>query len=240
MTMPPMPRLSVVLPCYNEARGLRALVERYAAVRGDLDLELVLVDNGSTDDTQAVLAEVLPAHPWARCHRVVVNRGYGDGIRQGLESATGEWLAWSHADLQTDPADVIAAFRVLVAQPDPARTLVKGHRHGRALAERVITWGMEIMALALLHRRMTEINAQPKVFHRSLLDVVGRTPDDFNFDVCVLHRALLAGWSVRTIPVRFPPRQYGHSNWSRTFASRWRTIRRSMLFMARLGQGRWP
>jgi len=117
---PPTPLLSVVLPCYNEARNLG---DRYAAVKEDVDLELIMVDNGSKDDTPAVMAALVANHPFIRCVRVVQNQGYGDGIRQGLLAARGTWLAWSHADLQTDPADVIRAFRILHAQSAPERVL---------------------------------------------------------------------------------------------------------------------
>src|SRR5437764_14461896 len=64
------PALSIVLPCYNEAENLPPLLARYAQVWEDLPAELILVDNGSTDHTEAVLRRELPNYPFARTVKV--------------------------------------------------------------------------------------------------------------------------------------------------------------------------
>jgi glycosyltransferase involved in cell wall biosynthesis len=232
--MLPTPQLSVVLPCYNESRGIEAILKRFAEVGTGTDFELILVDNGSRDNTPEVLRSLLPTYPFARSVRVEVNQGYGHGIHTGLQAARGEILAWSHADLQTDPADVFSALAVYRKSLYPRQTLVKGVRFGRRLSERVISLGMGIVASTIFRMKLTEINAQPKLFHRSLLNHATNPPIDFNFDVYVLVKAKQAGWHVETIPVNFPPRQYGHSNWARTWKSKLRTIWRSVKYMTRL------
>jgi glycosyltransferase involved in cell wall biosynthesis len=232
--MPSAPQLSVVLPCYNESRGIEAILKRFAEVGAGADFELILVDNGSRDETPQVLQSLLPKYPFARSVRVEVNQGYGHGIFTGLRAARGEILAWSHADLQTDPADVFQALAVYRKSAQPRMTLVKGVRHGRRVGERVISLGMGIVASTIFRRKLTEINAQPKVFHRSLLALATNPPIDFNFDVYMLVTAKRAGYHIETIRVKFPPRQYGHSNWARTWKSKLRTIWRSVKYMARL------
>lgn len=231
------PALSVVLPCYNEAAGLANILDRFQEVGGDRLFELILVDNGSTDDTPEVLAELLPRYPFARSVRIDNNRGYGDGIFTGLRQARGEVLAWSHADLQTDPGDVFRAWDVLGQAAEPGRLLVKGRRRGRRLGEWAISRGMEVVAFVLLRRWLSEINAQPKLFHRGLLEHVERPPIDFNFDVYVLYQARRHGWRIASIDVEFPPRQHGQSHWAATWSSKLRTIRRSMRYMFLLGWG---
>ena len=234
------PLLSVVLPCYNEAEGVAEILRRFKEAGQGVEFELILVDNGSTDNTAEVMAELLPSYPFAGCVRIAENKGYGDGVFTGLREARGEVLAWSHADLQTDPADVFRALDLYRRMPDPQRLLVKGIRHGRRLSERVVSWGMKVAALVLLRRWMTEINAQPKLFHRDLLERISHPPVDFNFDVYVLYRARRFGWRFAGVHVRFPPRQYGQSNWAATWRSKVRTILRSIRFMFRLGAGLWP
>ena len=233
----PDPLLSVVLPCYNEAAGLASILERFKEAGGDRSFELILVDNGSTDETERVLAELLPAYPFARSVRIRQNRGYGDGIFTGLKEARGEILVWSHADLQTDPADVFRAWEVHNKASEPARLLVKGRRRGRRLGEWLISRGMEVVALVLLRRWLSEINAQPKLFHRSLLAYVERPPIDFNFDVYVLYQARRHGWRLKSVDVDFPPREHGQSHWAATWSSKLRTILRSMRYMFFLGLG---
>ena len=233
-----IPALSIVLPCYNEARGIAEILRRFEEAGRGHDFELILVDNGSTDDTARVMTELLPSYPFARCVTITDNRGYGDGIVTGLKAARAEILAWSHADLQTDPADVFRALEMCRNAPDPTHVVIKGRRLGRRLSERFISRGMEAMSMLLLRRCLTEINAQPKVFHRGLMEHLTDPPVDFNLDVYVLYRAQSRGWTVRSIDVQFPPRQYGQSNWAGTWRSKIRTIARSMQFMFRLGMHR--
>lgn len=232
--MPIPPQLSVVLPCYNEARGIEAILNRFAEVSESRDFELILVDNGSRDNTPDVLRSLLPKYPFARSVRIEVNQGYGHGIYTGLKAARGEVLAWSHADLQTDPGDIFRALKEYRAATQPARTLVKGHRHGRRLGERVVSFGMGTIATLIFRTPLWEINAQPKVFHRNLLDHATNPPIDFNFDVYMLVQAKRNGWNLSSIAVQFPPRQYGHSNWARTWKSKARTMWRSFKYMLRL------
>ena len=232
MTSPP--RLSIVLPCYNESQGLASLVASYAAAGRGAPFELILVDNGSTDDTPLVLVKMLPQYPFARSVRVEVNQGYGHGIHTGLLAARGEVLAWSHADLQTDPVDVFRAWDVYRRQSTPQRMLVKGCRTGRRLSERFITWGMQTLATVLLRTRLHEINAQPKLFHRDLLAALAEAPRDWSFDLYALYAARCCGWSVQTIPVKFPPRRHGTSNWAASWHSKVRTIARSVRYLLHL------
>jgi glycosyltransferase involved in cell wall biosynthesis len=234
MTPAKNPELSIVLPCYNEARGIEAILKRFEEVRGAVDCELILVDNGSKDHTPEVMRTLLPRFPMARSVRVEQNIGYGHGLWSGLCQARGEILAWSHADLQTDLADVFRALKVHKTSRRPEKLLVKGSRSGRRFSERVITWGMQVVATCLLRTWLFEINAQPKLFHRSLLNHLPTPPIDFNFDVYALYQAKKHGWTLQSIPVVFPPRQYGSSNWASTWKSKARTILRSMRFMARL------
>jgi hypothetical protein len=99
------------------------------------------------------------------------------------------------------------------------------------LSEKTVSLGMGVVATVIFRRRLSEINAQPKVFHRDLLAHLTRPPIDFNFDVYVLVMALRNGWQIDNIPVEFPSRQYGHSNWARTWRSKLRTIWRSAKYM---------
>lgn len=232
--MSPRPQLSIVLPCYNESAGLAALVERFAESCGDVSFELILVDNGSTDRTQEVLPGLLAKHPFTRAVRVEVNQGYGHGILTGLQAARAEVLAWSHADLQTDPADVFRAWKLYQESPAPERTLVKGRRYGRGLSERVITWGMQCAATVLLRTPLHEINAQPKLFHRDLLGALEQPPRDLSLDLYVLYAAKCNGWRFRSIPVEFPPRPHGVSSWATSWRSKGRTIGRALRYLVRL------
>ncbi len=229
-------KLSIVLPCYNEGEGLVELLEGYRAVWRDLPAELILVDNGSTDQSAEILHRELAKteNSFARTVKVEKNRGYGHGIYTGLQAAQGEFLAWSHADMQCNPADVFAAYDQLINASHSKKTIVKGQRARRELGAEIVTKGMSIFATLVLCRWLTDINAQPKVFHSSLMERLPYPPDGFPFDVYVLYQAKRAGWSLLTIPVVFGVRKHGESKWAFSFVSRWKTILRMMRYIISL------
>ena len=125
------PKLSIVLPCYNEAGNVPLIVARLRELLRDRqDVEVILVNNGSKDNSAEVLAKELadPALAFIRVEHVKVNQGYGFGIMSGLRAARGEFLAWTHADMQTDPADVLKGFDQLLAARDPHNAFLKGRQ----------------------------------------------------------------------------------------------------------------
>jgi glycosyltransferase involved in cell wall biosynthesis len=230
---------SIVVPCFNEAKNLPALIAAFEALRRpDSDWELVLVDNGSVDDSKAVLARELAAPERAFARVVSVpppNVGYGHGIMTGLRAARGEWLAWTHADLQTPPADVIAAFALLRGARDPRRAFVKGRRRRRPLKDALFTFGMQATAAVVLRRWLPDINGQPKCFHRDLLALATSPPDDLSLDLYFFWLARRKGFALETFDVDFGARLHGESKWAFNWRSKARNIARSVKYMARLG-----
>ncbi|HIH22852.1 TPA: glycosyltransferase family 2 protein [Candidatus Micrarchaeota archaeon] len=235
------PELSIILPCYNEEKNLPEVLSRYASVLkgSEINAELLLVDNGSTDNSAQVIASELkkPEYFFARTTKVEKNIGYGYGVVSGLRSAHGEFLAYSHADQQCDAGDVIAAYKKLKssANQNSQKTLVKGDRIGRSPF-------LSVMFLALSNflflnlGQFNDINGQPKVFHRTLLALMHNPepPNDFNLDFYVQYVALRSGFSVATVPVNFLERKHGVSNWSASLSSRIRTVIGYVLYLFRL------
>lgn len=225
----PVKTLTLVIPCYNEARNLPLLVDRCRAVlRGRDDVEVLLVDNGSTDATPEVMATLLADAPGLRSLRVEPNRGYGGGILAGLRAADARFLAWTHADLQTDPNDALVGLDALLASPDPERTFVKGRRYGRPAFDVVFTLGMAAFETALLRVPLWDINAQPTMFSRTFFETWSDPPTDFSLDLYAFYRARRQGLSLVRFPVRFGPRAFGTSTWNTGLQARWRFIRRTV------------
>ena len=222
--------LSIVIPCWNEAENLPALIAAWGRLWADgADWELILVDNGSTDGTAALLAEQAAALGFLRVVTVPPpNIGYGHGILTGLAAARGDVLAWTHADGQTPPADVLRAWQIWQRAPLPERTLVKGRRRGRPLAANLFTAGMSVWASALLTTPLHDINAQPKLFPRALLTLFADPPTDLSLDVYLLWLARRHGFALVTLDVQFPPRAHGESRWATSAPARLRAIRRTI------------
>ncbi len=229
-----VPELSVVIPCYNEAENLPLLLRRYQEVWPDYPAELILVNNGSQDDSAQVLRKLLPHYSFAHQVEVDKNQGYGHGIWQGIARARGTSIAFSHADMQCDAADVFQAFERLRSSDAPSKCLVKGRRKGRDLGSRFVTQAMSLIATTVLRRPLSDINAQPKVFPRSLLEHLTDPPIGFEFDLYVLYQAKRAGYRELQIPVVFAERAHGESKWAFSFCSRWRTMLQVLRYIIRL------
>lgn len=234
-------RLSIVVPCYNEAANLPSLISRFTEIHeATSDWELVLVDNGSKDETAALLERELRDAARSFIRVVTVpspNVGYGHGIMSGLRAAKGDFLAWTHADGQTPPSDVLRAFDVLAQSKNPTRTLVKGRRRNRPVKDVLFTAGMQAFATAILWESLADINGQPKVFPRALLDLAVAPPIDLSLDLYFLYLARTQGFDVQTIDVNFGAREHGESKWAFNWRSKARNIARSVKFMGALRRG---
>jgi len=89
---------------------------------------------------------------------------------EGVRAAKGEFRVWTHADLQTDPLDVLDAYKLFVNHPDYPNCILKGRRVGRNMLDAFFTTGMLIFSSLMLRTRISNINAQPKMFHSSFLE----------------------------------------------------------------------
>lgn len=220
--------LSLIIPCYNEAKNLPLLIERCRALCSHGDIEVILVDNGSKDNTPQVLAELLSQDTACRSVRVEINQGYGYGILAGLKSAQGNILAWTHADLQTDPFDLIEGKRLFEAHG--TKTFVKGQRYGRPWSDTVFTMGMSFFEMLLLRKFFWDINAQPNIFSKDFFESWTNPPHDFSLDLFVYFEAKRQHLRVVRYPVLFGKRAHGVSHWNIDWKSKIKFIKRTMEF----------
>ena len=227
-------KLSVIVPCYNEEQNIPLILERFRAAITDEEMEVILVNNGSTDGSAEVLERLLPEYPFARTVLVPVNQGYGYGILQGLASAEGSFLGWTHADLQTDPGDLVKAYHLLEEKGWSPSVYVKGNRRGRSLADNFFTTGMSLFETLYLGKRLWDINAQPNIFPRDFYESWENPPYDFSLDLYALYMARVRGLEVLRFPVEFPPRLHGSSHWNTGLASKWKFIKRTIQFSTKL------
>lgn len=226
--------LSLVIPAFNESPTLPALFERCSRGLLSPGVELIVVDNGSTDATPELLESLLPAYPQARSVRVPQNLGYGHGILAGLQAARGDILGWTHADLQTPPEDALRGLRLFGEAPNPEFLFVKGLRQGRPLADAFFTAGMALFETVMLGSRLWDINAQPTLFHRSFYRAWSQPPDDFSLDLFAFYVARARGLTVRRFPVEFGQRAHGLSRWNIDWRAKMKFIGRTLDYSFKL------
>ncbi|MDA0772648.1 MAG: glycosyltransferase family 2 protein [Cyanobacteria bacterium] len=228
-------KLSIVVPCYNEAGNIPLIVKKFSELLVE-GIEVLLVDNGSTDDSAQVFAQELQNAQGIKLVKVKVNNGYGYGILAGLKEAQGEVLAWTHADMQTDPSDVITAYNKYL-DADDINTFVKAARKERKLLETFFSCGMQILASIVLKTPLEEINAQPKLFSRDFYNKYLKqgAPDDFSLDLYALYYAY-RNCKIITIPVYFNKRMHGEAKGGGSWSGRIKLIKRTVAYIFELAR----
>jgi glycosyltransferase involved in cell wall biosynthesis len=109
------PRLSLVIPAYNEQENVPVLLERVEAALKQIGerFEVIIVDDGSTDRTEALLAEGLKRYDWLRVLRMARNQGQSAAFDAGFKAARGEIIATIDADLQNDPQEIPRLLKMM-------------------------------------------------------------------------------------------------------------------------------
>jgi glycosyltransferase involved in cell wall biosynthesis len=213
--------LSVVVPAKNEAASLPQLVEEIARVlrpltgdrapgagRGLAGFEVVVVDDGSTDETPGVLRRLAADYPELRAVRLARNVGQSAATAAGFRAARGEWVATLDADLQNDPADLARLWDAL-----PGFDAALGWREKRrdVWSKRVISRWANRVRNAVLGQAIRDTGCSVRVFPR---EVALRLP---MFKGC--HRffgplLLREGCAVVQLPVNHRPRPHGTSHYN--------------------------
>ena len=197
--------LSLVLPCYNEEKNIDLICKEFLSLPlKDYSAELILVNNGSRDDTKTEIQKAIKSNSSSNVKIKLVdlknNKGYGGGISEGLKVASGDYIGWAHADLQTPLKDFLKLFEEIKGKKN---ILGKGFRTNNRGFDGIISRFHETLASLILGFKMREINAQPKIFNKELMSY---------FNTCLVNKI-----EIKTIDVLFNTRKYGDSKWKNNF-----------------------
>lgn len=222
---------SLVIPCYNEAKNIPVLLKKIKPLLVNKSIQVVMVNNGSTDDSDSVIDKLKPKATNFKYVIVPKNKGYGYGIMQGLKAADGDIIGWTHADLQTNPADFLRAITFFDMDQ---HSFVKGKRFGRSFMDYFLTFGMSVFETLLFKKRMFDINAQPTVFSKQFFKSLPTPPNDFALDLFFYFHAVQKGLTIHRFPVLFGKRFAGTSTWNTGWLARYKFIKRTIEFSLKL------
>lgn len=205
-----MDALSLVIPAFNEADVIATAVEEADAALGALfgEYEILVVDDGSSDDTTAIVERLEAAFPSVRLLRHEVNRGYGAALRTGFEAASFDRIAFTDADCQFDLRDL--GKMVLLADEFP---IVAGWRVDRKdpWRRRFLSKGYNLLTRTFLGTRVRDCDCALKVFRRDALASLLPQSRGFFVNTEMLTRARQLGYDVAEVPVAHRPRLGGES-----------------------------
>lgn len=203
-------KLSIVMPIYNERKTVRYVVERVLA--RPFELELLCVDDGSSDGSQEILCALEREHPQVRLLQQPYNMGKGAAIRRGIQEATGDFVIIQDADLEYDPADYAILLDPLI---QCKADVVYGSRFLGGAPHRVLYFWHSVgnSVLTLLSNCLTDINLTDmetcyKVFRREIIQSIPIEEDRFGFEPEI---------TVKIAKRRLRIYEVGISYWGRTY-----------------------
>lgn len=200
-------KLSVIMPVYNEAPTLRQIIDRVLAQ--PTTREVIAVNDGSTDESFSILAEV--QDPRFKLVSEPKNRGKGWAIRRGLELVTGDAVIIQDADLEYDPADYARLLEVL--ERGEARVVYGNRRHPgnqRSSYTRYLLGGMMLSFLTnlLFGSNLSDEPTCYKLFDARILKALRLRSRGFEFCPEVTGKVLRLGYHIAEVPISYSPRSF--------------------------------
>ena len=201
-------RLSIIVPVYNEARTVRAVIDRLLTIELPVPREILVVDDGSTDGTGDVLDRAAGEGLAVTVIRMPQNGGKGTAIRTGLARATGTIVAIQDADLELDPAQLATLVQPIVSG---RATVVYGSRFldGTARAPRMTIAGNRMLTAAtnlLYGSAITDMETCYKIMRADIAHSLKLDASRFEIEPQITARLLRGGHHIHELPVHFVPR----------------------------------
>ncbi len=205
-------RISIIIPCFNEAETIEAVVERVFAAQlpPGWSKEIIIVDDGSGVATRDALARIRDAGNPVVIHMREQNGGKGAAVKDGLRRATGDYVLIQDADLEYDPNEYQRLLQPLVERPEVSVFGTRAHAQNTVSYSRIYFYGGLLVTRLynlLFNKSLTDIASCYKVFSaRHIPALLKSSHDDFVFDAIDLTHTLISSGPVEEVPISYVAR----------------------------------
>ena len=204
-------KLSIIIPAYNEEGTILEILKRIRDIDLDLEKEIIVVDNGSSDETPRLLKNV----EGIKLITLSPNRGKGGAIKAGLREATGDLVIFQDADLEYNPQDYPKMIKPIL---DGKTEIVLGVRiqpdrdaRKRKLSYWLSWFGNELITQTtnlLFWNNAGEYEGCYKAFTKHLIDTIKVKANGFEYDNELVCKILKKGHKTIDVPINYYPRSY--------------------------------
>lgn len=203
-------KVSVIIPVYNEQSTIAEVIDRVCAVELDgFEKEIIVADDGSRDDTPAIIADKHKQHPCiTKVHTSLINLGKGAAIRFGLEFTTGDIILIQDADLELNPEEYPELLDpILRGEADVVYgSRFRGRSSNIPLRTRLANRFLTLFTNLLYGSRLTDMATAYKAFRSEIIKGLRLRSARFEFEPEVTAKLLLAGYKIVEVPISYNPR----------------------------------
>lgn len=218
-------KLSVVIPVYNEKNTIAVIIGHVKAVE-DLDMEIIVVDDGSNDGTVNILKDLEKVHPDVKFYYKEKNVGKGDTLRIGFSHTTGDYVVVQDADLEYDPQDYKKLLRALAEEK---ADVVYGSRFSGTYKD-MSTFHyfgnkfLTIITNLLFGIMLTDMETCYKLMPGDFVRKLQIKSPKFDFEPEITAKILKSGLKLKEVPINYKGRKFSEGkkiSWKDGFAALW-------------------
>jgi len=218
---PAVESVSAFFPCYNDAESIGRMVDTVhdALSNCDVAFDVTVVNDGSSDNSGEVLAELAPSRPWLKIVTHSPNRGYGGALKSGFIAASKQWVFYTDGDAQYDPSELELLVKYAAADIDVVQgyKTVGGGKRGRNDA-----WHRKFIGRLYHHTvkfmfglRIRDVDCDFRLIRRSMFDEITLVNSSGVICLELVRKLQDAGARFVEVPVNHYERPHGRSQFFR-------------------------
>ncbi len=202
-------KLSIIIPCYNEDRTIRGVLEQIFEVQFPINREIIIVDDGSDTNQSTQIKDFIDKN-LVKFFRLKQNHGKGFAIRIGLQRSTGDMILIQDADLEYQPKDILRLLSPIMKKEakvvfgtrfdSNSIKMSKSHYFGNKLLTRITN--------LLYGSKITDMETGYKLFSKDILKSIHLNSREFEFEPEFTSKVLLGGYKIIEVPISFHYRKY--------------------------------
>jgi len=218
-----MKTISIIVPVYNEEKTAEKIIEKLKDIELPLEKEIIVVDDGSTDNSSIILKKIKDIILLKNDH----NMGKGAAIKTGLNAAKGDIIMVQDADLEYNPEDITDLIAPIIEKKCKviygSRFLKKGNNNWKIPSHYIGNKLLSFTTNLLYGCKITDMETCYKIFSRDVMEKIKKTglnAEGFEFEPEITAKALKLGYKITELPISFNPRGFNEGkkiNWKDGF-----------------------